>query len=214
MIGNHYKIIAVIIILKLSTILTAQMIEIQDLNNNNNGYINIKLENVNLIKSHLKILHIINITMYHETTKLLWNNLQPFLDKQTITEPIFNTVLHNYNALISKINNILPHPINRTKRGLINVAGNILKLLTGVMDSDDETEINNKLNALTQTNKNLITENNKQVKINSALIEQTQNITNYIKNQQLQIKTFIDKVTDNLKNRVERIEDQMTYMQH
>lgn len=65
---------------------------------------------------------------------------------------------------------IIPH--YRKRRGLLNVVGDGLKFLFGTMDDDDAQQIENYLRDNKDNNKNLITQTNKQIRINTEFNDQ------------------------------------------
>lgn len=124
---------------------------------------------------------------------------------------MYNTLVHNFNSLSRKIKHLRPH--SRERRGLINILGTGLKYLTGTMDHDDETEIKNKLDALTINNKNLIEESNKQILINNEISDQIKNLTKQIKIQQNTISKYLNNFTKQNENRLIQVEDEIEYIQ-
>lgn len=188
----------------------AQRIEVQDLTNNN-GYVTIKLGEVKLIKNYNKTIHIINTTEYENTKDIIKNNIEILKHKSGEIGPIYSTLVHSLQLLESKITNIKPH--FKAKRGLINILGKGLKLLAGTMDSEDEKEITEKLEAISQNNKNLIYENNKQIQINEELSDSIKNVTLHIKKQQNLIEQFLNQYNKQMENKIINLEHKIYYMQ-
>lgn len=155
--------------------------------NENNGYIVIKLGKIKIIQDFQKILHIINITEFERNRNEIKNSIDIIGKLIRNDDPTFLTTVHNFNLLDAKIHGLKPH--ERNKRGLLNVVGKGLKILTGTMDSDDESIIKEKLEILSKTNHDLVNESNKQITINSKISEQIRNISEHINKQQ---KTITD----------------------
>lgn len=169
-----------------------QTIEIQDLTNNN-GYINIKLENIQIVDNYTKILHIINLTEYQIAKDNILDNLNALHNKKK-TNSIIQTTIYNYKLLENKLNKLLPY--NRKRRGLFNGLGKGLKFITGTMDSTDADEIYKELELLKNNKNDLYIETNKQIIINNQLINQIKNLTHHINSQQLIIKDSLEKETN------------------
>lgn len=94
-----------------------------------------------------------------------------------------------------KLNKILP---TRTKRGLINGLGTILKDLTGNLDNDDLEDINSAFNTLNEQQNSLVDNNNKQLIINQQLTARINEITDKININLNEINRTISKTTDKL----------------
>lgn len=192
---------------------TQKQLFIEDLGNNN-GYIAIRLENVRLIDNYFKILHIVNITEFQKTIDNIGININ-IIKNNHFNNPIFGTIYHNYLQTKRKIENLRPHSHIRSKRGLVNFAGNALKFLTGTMDNNDEIEIRETLETLKLNNRNLISENNKQIKINKGFIEQINNISMYIQNQQNGIEKQLNKYVLNFEDkRFNNLENEIAFMEN
>lgn len=184
-----------------------QYIEIQNLNENN-GYITLKTGQRRIIHDLRKSIHIINITEFESNTNNIRNTISVLGNLTTESDPSFLSMIHNFNILQSKLNGLKPHI--RHKRGLINVIGKGLKIITGTMDSDDETLITKEIENLSNINHRLVTEANSQISINTQISEQIKNISRHINNQQKlitqELSTYTNKLgqeTINLKNDLE-----------
>lgn len=82
-------------------------------------------------------------------------------------------------------------PSVRSKRGIINGLGSVIKFISGNLDQEDLDRINDKINNISNTNNNLATAINGQVSINDKLINKINNITDYINTHQYIIKEFL-----------------------
>lgn len=123
-----------------------------------NGYIEINNKNISipiesdLILHHIDTKEITNILLeMRNDLKMLYKNEQIFLNNEI-------------EILLSKLKSITP--INRQKRGLINIVGNAYKYLFGTMDNTDQEDITNHFNTVDTNIHNSITGLNQQIKIN------------------------------------------------
>lgn len=129
------------------------------------GFQILRQSEIPLIESYSKILHIIDV-----------NEIQTTLDeiKTDITRTFSTTedilILKQLNIQTKKtLHNIKTITSHRNKRGLINLGGKIASWLFGTMDNDDKIEIEEHLKTTDFNNYNLITNSNKQIKINIDL---------------------------------------------
>lgn len=183
--------------------------DIQDLTNNN-GYVPIKMDEFKPIEHYDKILHILNLTEYEQTVDIIMENIKT-LEKTTVdAKPLLDTIDKNFELLRAKIDNLHPHL--RTKRGLANIIGKGLKLIAGTMDSDDEKQIEDRLKSLQDNQFNLTENANKLTHINNFISSQIQNITRHINVQQYKIGKYLDDFKRILQNRINTLEDKMTFM--
>lgn len=126
----------------------------------NAGYLEIKLQEVEIVNQTNTVIHLIDI-----------NDINQILDQ--ISENIKNLDIYNKNLLELeidtiriKVKTITPSSI-RKKRGAINIIGSMYKWLFGTMDEEDREEILGHLETIDQNNHNLISTTNKQISINS-----------------------------------------------
>lgn len=82
------------------------------------------------------------------------------------------------------------------------------------MDHEDEIQIKEKLEELTNNNKKLIDESNKQVFINKIISDQINNITTHIRKQQESIETYLNTYNQKLVVKVQTIETEVRLMQY
>ena len=132
-----------------------------------NGFTLIQTGEVALIENYSKILHIFNTEKYSEYVKKLKFKIEPLKN-----EYLNHQITHIENQLYSII------PRHRQIRGLVNVLGTGLKWISGVMDDNDRIEIETKLNIITENNKNIIEQVNKQVTINEHFENQLTKLAN------------------------------------
>lgn len=127
----------------------------------NSGFIEIKLGNVEIVRTYDIILHIINPAEILKIIACLEENIS----KLQIEKEGRDILFHELDSLKYKIHTIIPH---RQKRGLINIVGTGMKWLYGTMDEDDRQNIEEHLKIIDENNHNIITQNNKQVFINNS----------------------------------------------
>lgn len=198
-----------ILILILVTTITAQTIDIQDLTNNN-GFVPIRTGEFRPIEHYNKILHILNLTEYRQTLNIIAQNINTLKTNIISNKPLLDTIEKNFELLQVKVDNLHPH--FRAKRGLVNILGKGLKLIAGTMDSDDEKDIENKLESLHNRQINLTEKFNTLTQVNNLISSQIQNITSHINNQQYKIGKYLDDFRNLLQNKISTLEDEFTYM--
>ncbi|XP_055546186.1 uncharacterized protein LOC129730680 [Wyeomyia smithii] len=120
----------------------------------------------------------------------------------------FQKILNQYDIMISQINSnvnmkdfkdILKmkfiqtsltlqklSPRRKTKRA-INILGTLIKTITGNLDNDDLVTLNQKISYLHYSNKDLIMNNNEQIKINNQFQDRINNLTKVIYNEKEEI---------------------------
>jgi len=126
------------------------------------GYVQIKLENINLIKNYNTILHIINP---NEILKII-NDLEDHINNSGLKENF--TLQQHIKTIKTKIYTLIPH---REKRGLFNFIGTLHKILYGIMDDDERQEIADHLQTIDTNNHNIIQNLNSQIKVNKNFNE-------------------------------------------
>uniref|UniRef100_U5ETB3 Putative retrovirus-related env polyprotein from transposon n=1 Tax=Corethrella appendiculata TaxID=1370023 RepID=U5ETB3_9DIPT len=161
------------------------------------GYTIIKLENRNFIKSYSKILHVINLDKLRSVVDRIKFNI----DSAKLQVENLNLLNREINLLENNLATIIPKP-HRSKRGLINILGKGLKSLVGTMDSEDSDEIYNHLQTLDTNSKQLISQSNKQITINTQLIDSVNKMKNIINEQNDIIENFLTK-SNNKTNQLE-----------
>lgn len=163
------------------------------------GFVIIKDQEIQVISNYTKLLHKINLNSWTDNLQIIQENIE----KLDFTHQ-FPTLMHNFKSLAEEIENIIPH--NRNKRGLINILGKGLKYITGVMDSEDEQEIKDRLKVNEQNNHNLVKAFNDQVKINDNFDETMKNVTEHINKQQNRVKEQLDQFSNLLRRDTKQIE--------
>lgn len=144
---------------------------------NNKGLVAIKTNDVRVITNYHRFLHIIDLDNYKKSISNIKKNIL-IISQNEKFKLIYETTYQKYKLLKTTLQLLLP--ITRTKRGIINILGTGIKLITGNMDSEDAIEINNRIQEIQINNKQLIESQNSQTKINEQMIKRFYNITNHI----------------------------------
>ncbi|XP_050338641.1 uncharacterized protein LOC126765073 [Bactrocera neohumeralis] len=136
---------------------------IQPINENHNGYVEIKLTDVQLIADYTTILHIIDLTEIEKTIENLQENVEQL------------KIIDNKELLLSEIKKARTRlhtlQINKNKRGLLNIVGSGLKWIAGTMDDEDRSEIENHISTIDENNHNMIEAFNNNILINNNFNE-------------------------------------------
>ncbi|XP_055522685.1 uncharacterized protein LOC129716857 isoform X2 [Wyeomyia smithii] len=134
----------------------------------------------------------------------------------------FQEILNQYDIMISQINSnvnmkdfkdILKmkfiqtsltlqklSPRRKTKRA-INILGTLIKTITGNLDNDDLVTLNQKISYLHYSNKDLIMNNNEQIKINNQFQDRINNLTKVgVLSKSILQATEINYIIDKLEN--------------
>lgn len=153
------------------------------------GYQAISLSETPMIENYTNILHIIEVDKFQSTLASIEYDM-----KSIFSLPHDRLIINQLETEISKIRHnldtIVPH---RHKRGLINLGGKTFNWLFGTMDSDDRLQIEEKLKTIDLNNHNLITNTNKQIKINTDLQENLNILQDRINENQKLIKNAIER---------------------
>lgn len=151
---------------------TMGILTIQPINNDNNGYVEIKLDEVQLITKYTIILHIIDL----KEIKNAIENIETSIEQMEM--------LSNKQFLQSELNRakikFYTIQVHRTKRGLANIIGTGLKWIAGTMDDEDRSNIENHLQYIDQNNHNLIEGFNQNILINNHFNETIKILKNTI----------------------------------
>lgn len=167
------------------------ILTIQPINNNNNGYVEIKLDDIQLIANYTIILHIIDV----KDIKTAIDNIETSIEQMEM--------LPNKKFLQSELNKaklkFYTIQVHRTKRGLANIVGTGLKWIAGTMDDEDRSSIENHLQNIDQNNHNLIEGFNQNILINNHFNETIKILKNTIEDDRLKVLdrlNTIDKDND------------------
>lgn len=182
----------------------AQRLEITPIYTNN-GYIIQKLEEKLIVDNYVRFVHVINLEEYVKITNVIEANIKS-LQLNTVDVNL-ELLQRELFQLRENINTIIPR---RQKRGLINVWGNSLKFLAGVMDNEDAEEIYAQLNNLDQNSRQITNEINKQLRVNNDLITSVDKIKNHINEQQIKLSEFLTNITTESMN-IKTLTNEMKY---
>ena len=143
----------------------SQTIQIHDLSQNP-GLLSMQIGSSMIKDGHHRIYHEIDLDKYAPVLnkiQTIINGLKIFPNFKDVTDLLqdrYITVFNLYNNL---------YPKHRGKRGLFNIIGSGIKLITGNLDDNDLVQINNDLNDLRAGNNKLVRANNQQIEINKQL---------------------------------------------
>lgn len=124
-----------------------------------------------------------------------FNNLQSFF----INNTLYNKEIENYlkmtkfsqNCILEKIENIRFHESNRTKRGLINGLGYVIKGVTGNLDASDGEKIYKILDHLQNNEKSIESQLKMQYSINNQIIKNFNETIHNIMHNEIILKSRI-----------------------
>lgn len=91
------------------------------------------------------------------------------------------------------------YPIHRTKRGLINGLGSIIKAISGNLDQEDAERYNRAIDSLQNNQENIVQDLNSHISITRDLIENFNSTVSLLSHNQDEITEEINKVSSDLK---------------
>lgn len=165
--------------------LTQQTMSIEKINSEL-GYVKIKVDEVELVKSFDIVLHIINpdeIINIVNNIELVVNSYELGTNK--------GIAIRQIESIKNQVKTLVPH---RHKRGLINLGGNVLKWAFGTMDDKDRQDIEKHLNLVDQNNHEIIDTINQQIKINDNFNKTFALIKNAIEADRIKIINKINTI--------------------
>lgn len=186
-----------------------QKMEIQDLTNSK-GLLPMKLGTAKIILGHNNLIHIVRLEQYQETIDRIRQTLENFEHVNEMKDSL-STTRKKLDELDHKLHTLLPN--RRHKRGLINGLGTLIKSITGNMDSNDALHLNEQIEFLLNSDRNITNKINKQNRLNHEMIERFENITQHINNQQDVIVEHLNIVNEQIKNKVRTSEINLRYIQ-
>lgn len=201
----------ILTLMTLPEMIKPQSMYVQNLNDNK-GYIPIKEDDTKIIDHYNRIFHFINLTNYHHSIEIIEKNINLLNGTISNLRPLVDTIENNFILLKAKVNNLSPH--FRNKRGLVNALGKGLKFITGNMDSDDEKEIKNALDALATNMKDRSIEISSFIQISKTISSQIQNITTHINTQQNRVRKYINNFRNEIQNKISNLEDEVMFLRH
>lgn len=138
----------------------------------------LKLGTAKTITDYTNLIHIIKLDSYSNNVAKIEESLKHFTLSH-YNKGSLEVTKYKLTDLKNKLNSITPR--YRNKRGLFNGKGSAIKFITGNMDSNDASHINEIIFNLTS---NVQTETNRQSVLNTKIIERMENITNHINREQ------------------------------
>ena len=188
-----------------------QKIEFKDLENNP-GILPFKLGNVRIQLSRHTFLHKIaldKLELEIQKCGYYLNEMDEILKRDTAASSYFNNTKNiNYaqlHKLVISFKLIKPSAnfTSRSKRGLINGLGNIIKYITGNMDNTDQIRIEDSLKRLSESQSNIMRSFNQHLSLNKKAIQTVEsNLKSLTENQQ-KIATAVT----NLRNDTARVKN-------
>lgn len=94
--------------------LHSQIMEIHDLTDNE-GYIPIKEDNINIIDHYNRIFHFVNLSNYYNTLRNIEKNVKSLDSPISDLQPLIDTMKSNFKSLNRKLDNLTPHFRNRRR---------------------------------------------------------------------------------------------------
>lgn len=160
--------------------LTMQQVESME------GFVEIRLEDVQLVKDYDIILHVIKPTKISKLITLLEDSAKNL----NWTEKEFE-LKHEFDILRIKLQTISRH---RHQRGLINIIGTGMKWLYGTMDDNDRQNIEEHLRITDENNHMAISTLNKNIKINEHFNKTITNLANTILSDRIKVEATINNI--------------------
>lgn len=134
-----------------------------------------------------------------------FDNLANLQSSVKITKLKLKELSNRYESLAPKV---------RSKRGLINGLGTIIKTITGNMDANDAQTLNKEIEGLTSNQQEFEIKLVAQSKINSEMIKRFETITDHINNETSIIKNYLDNYQRNIGNEIQMNKDLLVHSQY
>lgn len=173
----------------------------------NPGILPIKLGDSKLQTTSHSFIHFLNISPlikgYGNIIKQFFIFKNKTLADKNLASHLVNNfeIVHHVNQLIKEKLSIFSKPV-RTKRGLIDGLGYVVKQITGNLDADDGKDIEKSLQQLKQNQYNLHYQISNQYSINNEIMTKFNNTLKIIKNNENLIVKRIQKFEEILKDTV------------
>lgn len=153
----------------------------------------IQLGTTRIIHSFKRMYHVVHLADYQRAVESFNNSLNLLKREENIDE-LTLVLEQKIQQLQQRLYSLLP--MRRSKRGLVNGLGSMIKVLTGNMDATDEKEIQENLKILKQDSENLQTNTQNQLHFNNEILIRFKNITDHINKEQINIENYL-KLTQN-----------------
>lgn len=176
-----------------------------------NGLLPINLGNARLITSYKDLIHIVQLDKYKENIDNIHDSLAIF-DNTTEYTGMVEILKRKVDEVKTKLDAMMPH--KRTKRGLIDGLGTIIKGITGNLDANDAIRINNEINKIFDNERQLETKLTQQSQLNGQMIERFGNITAHINQQQKTITDYLKHINEISKNQIRNDNRNIKYSQY
>lgn len=174
---TNQSILTLILLITLQTV-HQQEIKITSLETNP-GILPFHLGNARIRQFSHEFIHYFDILPILEqikNIKVLHNNFIKILELETHEK--YNSTLLNFNQHIlylfdvvnTKFKSIYPFDLRRTKRGLINALGSVVKFISGNLDHDDAIRYENAIKELYENQDKIVKSYNKQMTLNTDLM--------------------------------------------
>lgn len=169
-----------------------------------------KLGIARTILGYGNLIHIIRLDKYQQTIDGLEENLENFHHTDDMADSLLTTKT-KLSELKQKLQALLPG--YRTKRGLINGLGTLIKGITGNMDANDALHLNQQIEEILNMNKNITNNMKTQSKLNHDMIQRFENITGHINSQQKIIAEYLNYTNVQFENKIRKHDVQIKYIQ-
>lgn len=143
----------------------------------NPGLLAIKMNPAKIVKGYHTLTHYYDLGKITEQIRLLENNYNNNIQhvsnsSDPRTKILLNTVNYTLELIAKKFENLIVTPSSiRTKRGLINGLGSLVKYVTGNLDASDEEKYNDIIERLQNEQEDLQTQINSQYSINQSILK-------------------------------------------
>lgn len=154
-----------------------------------------QLGTTRIIHSFKRMYHVVHLSDYQRAVESFNYSLN-LLKKEENIDELTLVLEQKIQQLQQRLNSLLP--TKRSKRGLVNGLGSMIKVLTGNMDATDEKEIQENLKILKQDAENLQTNSQNQLHFNNEILIRFKNITNHINKEQKNIENYIKQTQNSI----------------
>lgn len=186
-----------LLLLSAQILARAQEIKLDNLDDGP-GLLPFKLGHTRLITHYHTFLQYIELDKIEHEISLLKGQLQDFENKLTNDTFILYELQINY--LANKTDKILDHlsslEPSRTKRGLLDGLGSIIKSITGNLDYQDAIKYNDALKMLKINQNKLAVELNNRISLNNEWMSEHTNIISQIVDNQSKINSTLQLILD------------------
>lgn len=159
------------------------------------------------------LFHIVKLEKYRENIFEIKRTLKYF-ENLTTKDLIYNSD-NIINIKLKNLENNLETlvPKFRTRRGLINGLGTIIKSITGNMDANDALVLNQQIEKILNNENSINKDMDNQHKINHEMIERFGNITKHVNDQQQTIINYLKHFQEQMGNKIRLEEHTIEHMQ-